>query len=49
MHHEVELKVISTNCFTEPFNTKLYIHMLDIIKNVENKYKDFIKLKFILI
>jgi len=49
MYREVKPKAISTNCFTEPFKTKLYMCMLDVINSVEDKYKDFINLKPILI
>jgi len=45
MHREVEPKVTSTNCFTEPFETKLYMRMLDVTGSVEDEYEDFIKLK----
>jgi len=49
MHYKVKPKVTSTNCFTELFNTELYICILNITGNVEDEYKDFIKLKPILI
>ena len=45
MHRKVKLKVTSTNCFTEPFKTKLYIYMLNVTSSIEDKYKDFINLK----
>ena len=45
MHREVEPKVTSTNCSTEPFETELYIHMLDVTGSIEDKYKDFINSK----
>jgi len=45
MHHEVEPKATSTNCPTEPFETELYIHMLNVTSSVEDEYKDFINLK----
>ena len=45
MHCKVELKVTSTNCFTEPFETELYIRMLNITNSIEDEYKDFIKVK----
>jgi len=48
MHYEVKLKV-TTNCSTEPFKTKLYICILDVTSSIEDKYKDFINLKPILI
>ena len=49
MHCEVEPKVAFTNCSTEPSETKFYMYMLDVTGSVEDKYKDFIKLKPILI
>ena len=49
MHCKVELKVTSTNCSTKPSKTKLYIYMLNITGSVKDEYKDFIKVKPILI
>ena len=45
MHREVEPKATSTNCFTEPSETELYMHMLDVTGSVEDEYKNFIKAK----
>ena len=33
----------------EPFKTKLYIYIFNITSSIEDKYKDFINLKPILI
>jgi len=49
MHREVKLKATSTNCSTKPFETELYIRILDVTSSVEDKYKDFINSKPILI
>ncbi len=49
MYYKVKPKVASTNCSTEPSKTEFYIHMLNVTGSVEDKYKDFIKLKPILI
>ena len=49
MHYKIKPKVASTNCSTKPFKTKFYIHMLDVTSSVKDKYKNFIKLKPILI
>ena len=49
MHREVEPKATSTNCSTKPFETELYIRMLDVTGSVEDKYEDFINSKPILI
>ena len=49
MHYKVELKAISTNCFIDPFKTKLYIYILNVTSSIKDKYKDFINLKLILI
>ena len=45
MHHKVKPKVTSTNCSTKPFKTELYIYILNITSSIEDKYKDFIKVK----
>jgi len=45
MYREVEPKATSTNCFTEPFKTELYMRILDVTSSVKDKYKDFINLK----
>jgi len=45
MHREVELKVTSTNCFTEPSETELYMRMFDVTSSIKDKYKNFIKAK----
>ena len=45
MHCKVKPKVASTNCSTEPFKTKFYMYMLNVIGSIKDKYKDFIKLK----
>jgi hypothetical protein len=45
MHHKVKLKATSTNCSTEPSETELYMHMLDVTSSVEDEYKNFIKAK----
>ena len=37
MHREVKLKPGSTNCSTEPSETKLYIRMLNVTSSVEDK------------
>jgi len=47
MHHKVELKATSTNCFTKSFETELYIRMFNITGSIKDKYKDFINLKLI--
>ncbi len=49
MHHKIEPKVASTNYSTKPSETEFYIHMLNVTGSVKDKYKDFIKLKPILI
>ena len=49
MYREVKLKVTSTNCFTKPFKTELYIYILDVTSSIEDEYEDFINLKPILI
>ena len=49
MHREVKPKVASTNRSTKPSETKFYIYILNVTNSVEDKYKDFIKLKPILI
>ena len=49
MHRKVKPKVASTNRSTKPSKTKFYIRMLNVTGSVEDKYKDFIKLKPILI
>ena len=49
MHYKIKLKVASTNCSTKPVKPKLYIYILNITNSVKDKYKDFIKLKPILI
>jgi hypothetical protein len=49
MHYKVELKATSTNCFTEFSKTELYMCILNVTSSVEDKYKDFIKVKPILI
>ena len=48
MHCEVELKV-TTNCSTEPFETELYMRILNVTGSIEDKYKDFVNSKPILI
>ena len=45
MHREVEPKATSTNCSTEPFETELYMRMLDVTGSVEDEYEDFINSK----
>ena len=45
MHREVEPKVTSTNCSTEPFETELYMRMLDVTGSIEDEYEDFINSK----
>ena len=45
MHYKVKPKATSTNCSTEPFETKLYIRMLNITSSIEDEYEDFINLK----
>ena len=45
MHHKVKPTPTSTNRFTEPSETKLYMHMLDITSSIKDKYEDFIKTK----
>ena len=44
MDYEVE-KPASTNRSTEPFETELYMRMLDVTGSVEDEYEDFIKAK----
>ena len=45
MHREVKPKATSTNYSTEPFETELYMRMLDVTGSVEDKYEDFINSK----
>jgi len=45
MHYKVKLKPSSTNRSTKPSKTKLYIRMLNVTSSIEDKYKDFIKVK----
>ena len=45
MHHKVKPTATSTNCSTEPSEIELYIRILDVTNSVEDKYKDFIKVK----
>ena len=45
MHCKVKPKVTSTNCFTEPSKTELYMRMLDVTSSIEDEYEDFIKAK----
>ena len=45
MYHEVKLKATSTNCSTKPFETKLYIRILNVTGSIEDEYKDFINSK----
>ena len=45
MHREIKPRLTSTNCFTEPSETELYIRMLDVIGSVKDEYEDFIKAK----
>ena len=49
MHRKVRPDLTSTNRSTKPSKTKLYIYMLDVTSSVEDKYKDFINSKPILI
>ena len=49
MYYKVKLKAISTNCSTEPSETEFYMCMLNVTSSIEDEYKDFIKLKPILI
>ena len=49
MHRKVGLELTSTNRSTKPSETKLYMYMLDVTGSVEDKYKDFINSKPILI
>jgi hypothetical protein len=49
MHRKVGLELTSTNRSTEPSETKLYMRMLNVTSSVEDKYKDFINSKPILI
>jgi len=45
MHYKFKPKVISTDRFIKPSETELYIRMLNVTGSVEDKYKDFIKVK----
>jgi len=45
MHREVKLKPGFTNYFTKSSKTKLYMRILHVTSSVEDKYKDFIKVK----
>ena len=49
MHYKIKLKATSTNYFTEPSETEFYIYILNVTSSIKDKYKDFIKLKPILI
>ena len=49
MYRKVKPKATSTNCSTKPFETKLYMRILNVTSNVEDEYKDFINSKPILI
>jgi len=48
MHYKVKPKV-TTNCFTKPFETELYMRILDVTGSIEDEYEDFVNLKPILI
>ena len=45
MHREVKPKVTSTNCSTEPFESALYIRILNVTSSVEDEYEDFVNSK----
>ena len=49
MHYKVGPELTSTNCSAKPSKTKLYMQMLNVTSSIEDKYKDFINLKPILI
>ena len=44
MDHKVK-KPASTNHFTEPSKTELYIRILNVTGSIKDEYKDFIKVK----
>ena len=45
MDREVEPKPASTNRFTEPSETGLYMRMLNVTGSIKDEYEDFIKAK----
>ena len=45
IYYKVKLKVTFTNYFMKPFETKLYIYILDVTSNIKDKHKDFINLR----
>ena len=49
MYYKVKLKATFINYSTEPFKTEFYMCMLNITNSVKDEYKNFIKLKPILI